>query len=454
MPKKIIIVGAGLSGTLLAIRLAQKGLQVSLYEKRSDMRKDGRVEGRSINLALSDRGLKALKMIGMDEEIQKDCIPMKGRKIHPVSGEPFVSPYSGRADKYINSISRGGLNISLLNKAEQFSNLELCFDKACLGIDYHGPIAQFQDKQGQKFEVEADFIFGADGSNSVVRKSMLALSHHLLFSYSQEYLGHAYKELVIPPAVNGGFRLDNNALHIWPRGGYMMIALPNLDESFTVTLFLPHKGPNSFEKLDNASKLIQFFKENFPDALTHMPSLVDDFFSNPTGLLLTVKCLPWQVNGKSLLLGDAAHAIVPFYGQGMNASFEDVVVFDELLEKNQGNWEATINEYESVRKKDTDAIADLAIDNFYEMRDQVANEIFQRKRKLEMKLEQTFEDYMSKYSMVTFNENIRYSEAMIKGRRQDELLLEYCKEHTQMEDVKLEEALEYINTNSRKINLK
>jgi kynurenine 3-monooxygenase len=436
MAKKVLIIGAGLSGALLAIRLAQRGMQVTLVEKRGDIRKLEFVGERSINLALSDRGLRALRMVDLEDDILKHCIPMLGRRIHPQGGGEFTSLYSGREGKCINSVSRGGLNIALLNKAESYDNLEMIFDAPCESVDFKNSKTTFKNESdGKTFDLDTDYIFGTDGSNSAVRKSMFENHHHLLFSYSQSYLSHAYKELIIPPSDGGGFRIEKNALHIWPRGGYMLIALPNLDGSFTVTLFLAHKGENSFELLQNGDDVIEFFQTNFPDAILHMPGLVEDFFSNPTGLLATIKCEPWSVDGKTVLMGDAAHAIVPFYGQGMNASFEDVVVFDELLEKNQGNMEATIAEYGTIRKKDTDAIADLAIDNFYEMRDHVANPVFQRKRQIEMQLEKTFPDYMSKYSMVTFNENIPYASAMNKGRKQDEKLMELCSPVASIEEL-------------------
>lgn len=427
MAKKVIIVGAGLCGTLLAIRLADRGMKVVLTEKRPDIRKMEFIGGRSINLALSSRGLKALRMVGLEDEILAQCIPMPGRRIHPLGRIAFTSPYSGRGGYSINSVSRGGLNIALLNKAASFENLEMYFSTGCQGVDFENPSARFIDEKSNKeFTLKADYIFGTDGSNSAIRGSMFAHSHKLLFSYSQSYLSHAYKELTIPAEKNGSFRIEKNALHIWPRGGFMLIALPNLDGSFTVTLFLAHKGENSFEKLKSGSDLQKFFKLNFPDVLPHMPTLESDFFSNPTGLLATYKCDPWIAAGKVLLMGDAAHAIVPFYGQGMNASFEDVTVFDELLEFYKGDMDATLAVYDGIRKKDTDAIADLAIDNFYEMRDHVSDPVFQLKRQIEMKLERTYRNYISKYSMVTFSENIPYEYAMNKGRAQDRKLMEIC----------------------------
>ena len=439
MAKKVLVIGAGLSGALLAIRLAEKGMKVALVEKRTDIRKLEFVGGRSINLALSDRGLKALELVGLEDMVLEQCIPMLGRRIHPLGDTEFTSPYSGREGKYINSVSRGGLNIELLNKAESFPNLEVIFDSPCLSVDFNNVKAVFKnEKTDTSFELKADYIFGTDGSNSAVRKSMLENHHKLLFSYSQSYLSHAYKELSIPSATGGGFRIEKNALHIWPRGGYMLIALPNLDGSFTVTLFLAHKGPNSFEQLKNSDDVMAFFKTNFPDAVSHMPDLVNEFFSNPTGFLATIKCAPWSAGSKVLLMGDAAHAIVPFYGQGMNASFEDVVVFDELLEKNNGDMDVTVATYGELRKTDTDAIADLAIDNFYEMRDHVANTVFQRKRQLEMQMEKSYPAYMSKYSMVTFDATIPYSRAMIKGRKQDEKLMDICKPVASIDELDME----------------
>lgn len=427
MAKKVIIVGAGLCGTLLAIRLAERGMNVVLTEKRPDIRKLEFVGGRSINLALSSRGLKALRLVGLEEKILGQCIPMTGRRIHPLGRSGFSSPYSGRGGYSINSVSRGGLNIALLQKAATFKNIDMHFNTSCSAVDFEKPTASFVDEiTNKEFKLEADYIFGTDGSNSVVRKCMFENSHQLLFSYSQSYLSHAYKELTIPPGDYGSFRIEKNALHIWPRGGFMLIALPNLDGSFTVTLFLAHKGKNSFEQLKTANDLQKFFKKNFPDALSHMPTLEHDFFTNPTGLLTTYKCSPWNAGGKVLLMGDAAHAIVPFYGQGMNASFEDVTVFDELLEFYKDDIDATLAVYDSVRKKDTDAIADLAIDNFYEMRDHVADPVFQLKRQVEMKLERAYKNYLSKYSMVTFSENMPYEYAMNKGRAQDKKLMEIC----------------------------
>lgn len=421
-----LVIGAGLCGSLLAIRLAQRGHRVTLIEKRPDMRTIKQAAGRSINLALSDRGLRALRMVDMEDHVRSLCIPMHGRMIHPESGDPFFSPYSGRPGEYINSVSRGGLNMALLDKAESTDRITLRFNSACLGAELEKGKATFRDTNtGETVSIEADLIFGTDGAGSAVRHSMMDQSVNLRFDFSQDWLPHGYKELSIPPSESGGYRIEKNALHIWPRGTYMVIALPNLDGSFTVTLFLPFADrPYGFDALDTDQKIMAFFEEKFPDALCHMPDLIDDYHSNPTSPLGTIKCYPWAAYGRSLLLGDSAHAIVPFYGQGMNAAFEDVFVLDQFLDRHNGQWAEVFDAFQAHRKADADAIADLAKDNFYEMRDHVDDLGFIKKRKLETALEQTYPDYYSKYSMVTFNEEMRYSEAMRRGRAQDKWLLD------------------------------
>lgn len=427
MTKKenILVIGAGLCGSLLALRLGQRGYNVRVIEMRPDLRKVDISAGRSINLAFSDRGIKAMRLVGIQDKVEPLCIPMNGRMIHDKEGNTFMSNYSGRSHEYINSISRGLLTALLMDEAEALENVTIEFNKSCKKVDFENKKATFKDyKTKEEFKVHADMIFGTDGAGSSLRKSYY-LERKFLFSFSQNYLTHGYKELTIHPTDNGGYKTYKNALHIWPRGNFMLIALPNLDGSFTVTLFLSYdEGEYNFNNLTNPEIVTKFFRKEFPDALKLMPNLVKDFFENPTAPLGTVKCSPWHYKGNTILMGDAAHAIVPFYGQGMNASFEDVVEFDNFLDNHKGDWEATFKAYEKSRKKDTDAIADLAIDNFFEMRDHVANPIFQEKRKLEMALEQYFpNEYSSKYSLVTFNENIGYHEAMTRGRAQDKAIL-------------------------------
>ncbi len=424
--QNIVIIGAGLCGSLLALRLGQRGYNVTVYEMRPDLRTVDISAGRSINLAFSDRGNKAMQLVGLDNQVKALCIPMHGRMIHDAKGNTFQSNYSGRDHEYINSISRGDLNALLLDEAEKHENVTIQFNKKCTSVDFKTTTAIFKEYHTKKDIVvtNADVIIATDGAGSALRKSYY-LGKSFLFSFSQNYLSHGYKELSILPEDNGGYKINKNALHIWPRGSFMLIALPNLDGSFTVTLFLSYaEGVYNFNNLTNENIVLEFFQKEFPDALAVMPNLVSDFFENPTAPLGTIKCSPWHYKGNTLLMGDAAHAIVPFYGQGMNASFEDVVEFDAALDKQLNTWEDTFKAYESCRKLDTDAIADLAIDNFHEMKDHVANPIFQEKRKIEMALEKTFPDaYASKYSLVTFNENIGYREAMLRGRAQDKAIL-------------------------------
>ena len=423
---KIIIVGAGLCGTLLAIRMAQKGFQVVVYERRSDMRKGVEDAGRSINLALSVRGLMALETAGIKDTILKECIPMRGRMIHPRGGKSFLSNYSGRTADYINSVSRPGLNLTLIKEADKFENVTLKFDSKVTAIDLENAKITYQFN-GESHEDSGSVVIGTDGAGSVVRRAMMGQTTKLLFNYSQDFLRHGYKELSILPTETAGWKIEKEALHIWPNGSFMIIALPNLDGSFTLTMFHPYEGEAGFNTLNTPKKLKTFFEQYYPSLLPHIPHLYEEYFENPVGTLGTIKCYPWQANGKVLIMGDAAHAIVPFYGQGMNASLEDVRIFDELMNDFGDDWEAIFKVFEEIRYKNTNAIADLAIDNFHEMRDHVDDIAFQRKRKIEMQLEQQFTDYYSKYSLVTFQPELPYEKAMIKGRKQDQLLLDMCK---------------------------
>jgi kynurenine 3-monooxygenase len=434
----LCIIGAGLSGSLLAIRLAQKGFNITVYEKRPDMRLQKMVAGRSINLALSNRGIKALQLIGLEKEMLQLAIPMQGRMIHTVGNDAFTTPYSGRQGEYINSISRGDLNIALLNKAESFSNIKLFFNHECTNVDIENAEATFTF-ENETVIVKANQIIGTDGAGSALRNSFEKNVDG--FTITQDYLAHGYKELNIPAGANGSFKLAKNVLHIWPRGSFMCIALPNVTGDFTVTLFLAKKdAENSFEKLQTKENVEQFFDKYFPNVIENIPDLVEQFFENPVGNLGTVKCAPYDYRDKCLLLGDAAHAIVPFYGQGMNCSFEDVVVLDELIEKYNNDWNTIFEQYNALRKPNCDAIADLAVDNFYEMRDATANPVFQRKRQLETKLEQTYADYFSKYSMVTFRDDMQYLDAMTIGRLQDEYLMKICEKIDDINLLNMEEV--------------
>lgn len=383
--------------------------------------------GRSINLALSARGLRALDAVGLKETVLENTIPMKGRMIHSSGGEQFLSPYSGRPADYINSVSRPGLNILLLNELDKYDNIELTFDAPVIDMDVKAAEIEYAYK-GENKKDKGVVVIGTDGAGSVVRRNLMKHTNELLFNYSQDFLRHGYKELTIHPGPNGTWKLEKEALHIWPRGEFMIIALPNPDGSFTLTMFHPYETEIGFNHLDTEAKVTAFFEEYFPTLLPYIPHYLEEYFANPVGNLGTIKCFPWQAFGKVLLMGDASHAIVPFYGQGMNASLEDVRIFDDLLEEHGDNWKVLFEAFEKKRKASADAIATLAIDNFYEMRDAVDNVAFKRKRKIEMQLEQQFPDYYSKYSLVTFRDDISYEEAMSRGRKQDEILLNLCQD--------------------------
>lgn len=455
---KILIIGAGLCGSLLALRLAQRGYKIQLFESRPDLRKVDISAGRSINLALSNRGLKGLELCGVAERAKSICIPMLGRQMHDAKGNTFDSKYSGREGEYINSISRGDLNRMLLNELEKHKNVSIYFNKKCTNINIETTTIAFYDYvTNEECTVAGDVIFGADGAGSILRKQYIS-ERKFLFSYSQNYLTHGYKELEIPANENGKHQLSKAHLHIWPRGDFMLIALPNLDGSFTVTLFLSYdEGKYSFANLTSEEKITEFFEKEFPDALALIPNIKEEFLNNPTGFLGTVKCSPWSYQNKTLLIGDAAHAIVPFYGQGMNASFEDVYVLDGILNQGLNTWQEVFKAFEKERKKDTDAIADLAVDNFHEMKDHVANPLFKEKRKIEMDLEEHFpEEYFSKYAMVTFKEGISYSKAMKKGRAQDKALLNLIADneihtHLHMTKNELYQILEKIKEQTNEI---
>ena len=449
----ILVIGAGLCGSLLALRMAQRGYTVTLMEKRPDLRKEIVDSGRSINLAFSDRGMKGLRLAGLEDKVRPLCIPMNGRMIHSKEGQLFMSPYSGRDYEYINSISREDLNVMLLDECEKMPGITMLFNQKCTGVNLETAEATFEDYRSKAITTyHADIVMGADGVGSALRKSMLD-HRKFLFSYGQDFLTHGYKELSFPPTADGGFLVEKNALHIWPRGKDMMIALPNLDGSFTVTLFLSwEEGKDSFESLNTDAAITDYFEREFPDALALMPDLLEEFKNNPTSPLGTIKCSPWHAYGKVLLLGDAAHGIVPFYGQGMNSAFEDIHVLDKYMDLHEGDWNAVFKAYQEERKEDTDAIADLAVDNFHEMKAHTARPIFQEKRKLEIAFEQQFpKEYFSKYALVTFREDLRYSEAMRRGRVQDKALLNLIHDGKFTAEMTLHEKLNLVKQETRKM---
>jgi kynurenine 3-monooxygenase len=420
MTKEVTIIGAGLVGSLLSIYLSKRGYTVSIYERRADMRKEKISAGRSINLALSDRGIKALEEVGIMEEIKKISIPMHGRYLHQPDGTTAFQPY-GKEGQFINSVSRAELNKMMMDLAEQ-QGVSIFFHQKCDHINWKKKEVIFSTEgAAEKSFKSFDLLFGADGAYSAAR-----LNHQLQhdrFQYQQYYINYGYKELLIPPTTDGGFAMEKNALHIWPRGNYMLIALPNMDKSFTCTLFFPFEGDPSFASLDNEEKMRSFFETTFSDACALMPGLSHDFFNNPTSSLVTVKCFPWIREDSFALIGDAAHAIVPFFGQGMNAGFEDCAVLNGLIEKYQDDWKKILPEFEQLRKPDADAIADLALNNFVEMRDRVADPTFLLQKKIEGKFSAKYPArWITAYSMVTFSPQIRYSQALQRGNAQQQIM--------------------------------
>jgi kynurenine 3-monooxygenase len=415
------IVGAGLAGALMACYLGKAGHRVDLFEKRHDPRGHDPERGRSINLAISVRGIQALKEVGLADEVLAQAIPMRGRMMHPRSGRLAFQPYGKDDSESINSVSRAGLNLALIQEADRSGRVRVFFQRRCTGIDLHtGAVELLDEAAGAATHIPADIVIGADGAYSAVRAQMQKQER---FNYQQDYLPYAYKELSIPAGPGGGFALEKHALHIWPRHSFMMIALPNLDGSFTCTLFLPYEGARSFAGLSGEAEVRHFFAEHFPDAVPLMPTLVEDFFHNPTGPLLTVRCGPWHVNGRVVLLGDACHAVVPFLGQGMNAAFEDCSVLSQCLNLHgTGHVEAAFRDYEGRRKPNVDTLADLCIDNFIEMRDRVSSRVFLWRKRFQILLHKLLPRwYLPLYTLVTFTRT-PYAEALRRARKQDRIV--------------------------------
>jgi kynurenine 3-monooxygenase len=416
---KFVLVGSGLAGGLLAAYLGRRGYEVDLYERRADPREGNIVGGRSINLAISTRGIHALEQIGIADEALQHAIPMRGRMIHDKSGVLHFAPYDVDPKKCINSIGRAALNTTVIEAAQRYPNVRVHFNHKCTDVDLETPTVQLETEHGQ-LAAPGDAVIGVDGAFSAVRKSMQQKTGN--FQYNESYLAHGYKELTIPPGADGSWRMEKNALHIWPRKSFMMIALPNPDGSFTCTLFWEFEGPRSFATTKSDDDVRRFFEEEFPDGVPLMPTLLDDFENNPTGSLVTIRCAPWYYRDKVCLVGDAAHAVVPFYGQGMNAAFEDCVVLDECLGQFPNNREHAFADYFYRRKENADALADLAIGNFIEMRDKTASKTFRAKRKLDHFLEAALPgNYLPLYTMVTFT-RIPYAEAARRAQRQDRIV--------------------------------
>ncbi len=416
---RFVLIGSGLAGGLLAAYFGRRGYEVDLFERRADPREGNIVGGRSINLAISTRGIHALQEIGIAEEALRHAIPMRGRMIHDKSGELHFTPYDVDPKKCINSIGRAGLNATVIEAAQRYSNVRVHFNHRCTDVDIESAVAHLESANSV-VTARGDAVLGVDGAFSAVRQSMqLKIGN---FQYDESYLAHGYKELTIPPGPDGSWRMEKNALHIWPRKSFMMIALPNPDGSFTCTLFWEFEGPRSFATMKSHEDVRRFFEEEFPDAVAVMPTLLEDFCENPTGSLVTIRCAPWYYRDKVCLVGDAAHAVVPFYGQGMNAAFEDCVVLDECLEEFPENRDRAFAEYFRRRKENADALADLAIGNFIEMRDKTASKTFRAKKKLDHALEAALPGiYLPLYTMVTFT-RMPYTKAAKRAQIQDALV--------------------------------
>ncbi|MBY0356761.1 MAG: FAD-dependent monooxygenase [Candidatus Obscuribacterales bacterium] len=435
----IALVGAGLVGSLLSIFLARRGIKVKMFERRPDMRKEIISAGRSINLAISTRGIKALSLLGLDKSVLAKAVPMRGRMMHSLTGELTFQSYGMNDDECINSISRGTLNKLLMTEAEKSGLVEIEFNKEVTDIEFESDTLTILDKRsGQTEKVRFDMVIGTDGSASAIRHAMLRLPG---YQASETKLEYGYKELVILPDAAGGHKLEPNALHIWPRGNFMLIALPNFEGSFTCTLFLPFAGPLSFEHLQSDQEISAFFQSYFADAVPYIDNLVETFKSNPTGHMVTVKSYPWNIEGKTLLLGDAAHGIVPFFGQGMNCGFEDCSVLsrfiDGMEDLSESSWAKMFAAYGKERKVNADAIADMAVENFVEMRDKVADPKFLLEKEVEKILQKEFPGrYVSRYALVTFN-NVPYKLALDAGIVENEILSKLCKGINKADEVDL-----------------
>jgi kynurenine 3-monooxygenase len=437
---KISIVGAGLVGSLFSCFLAKRGYKVDVYERRQDMRKANISAGKSINLAMSTRGWTALEKAGLKEKMEPLAIPMYSRMIHQQDGSVVTQAY-GKEGEAIYSISRGDLNKIMMEVAEKEPNVNFHFNKKCTNVDFKETTLSFKDyKTNEELDVKSDLIFAADGAFSAVRYNMQKVGR---FNFSQSYLEHGYKELEIPAGLNGTHRIPRNHLHIWPREGFMLIALPNLDGSFTMTLFLAFKGKYSFDNLQKDQEIKDFFETHFPTAIEHMPNYLADFHNNPTSSLSTIKTDPWFHNNVALL-GDSAHGIVPFYGQGMNSGFEDCRIMDELIDKHEGNnWDKILQEYSDIRVENGQAIADLAVRHFINMRDDTQDDNFLKRKAFEKIIMKNVPEFLPQYSMVSFS-NIPYAVAMNKGDDQIKMLESLLFEYPNETDWEKEEVFEKV----------
>ncbi len=415
----ITVIGAGPVGALMSIYLARRGFGVTVYERRPDMRRITIPAGRSINLALANRGIHALEKVGLMEEVNRHLIPMRGRMIHREDCGLDLQPYGNKPEEVIHSVSRAELNKTLMNAAEA-EGVSIQFNQRCETLDIAaGKLTLVDEVSGARRDMPQGVVVGADGGGSVIREAIVAATGG---EAREDILGHCYKELSIPPGPDGGFAMDKNALHIWPRGGFMLIALPNPDASFTATLFLSNEGEDSFAALRSEADVETFFNRHFADAVPLMADLTGDFFENSTGALGTIRCFPWRHRGDAVVMGDAAHAIVPFHGQGMNAGFEDCVALDRCIGRHGGDWSKAFAEFEKTRKPDAEAIADMTLENYIEMRDSVRNPKFLLKKELAWKLEERHPGiFIPRYAMVMFH-LLPYAQAYRRGKFQSAIL--------------------------------
>lgn len=426
----VTIVGSGLIGSLLTIMLAQRGYQVSIFEKRPDPRIANTQEGRSINLALAIRGIYPLEKARLMDKVYQITCPVRGRMLHSVNGEQTFQSYGLRDNEMNYSISRSGLNICLINEAEKYDNVKFYFDHQLQTLDLDSKQVIFSHKN-QQLNHDYETLFGADGANSSVRKFLI---EKLGAPCEESLLDHGYKELYLQADNKGDYVFREDALHIWPRGDYMLMALPNLHGSFTLTLYLPYEGATSFESLSKDEAIVEFFDQNFSDLIPHVPDLTKQFKNNPVGKLATVRCYPWHYQDSVLLLGDAAHAIVPFHGQGMNCGFEDCHELIRIMSKYKYLGDC-FELFSQIRKPNTDAIAAMALENYVEMRDGVTDALYQLKREVGLALEQRYpKDFIPRYSMVMYH-RMPYKEALERGKIQDAFLDQICKGKSSIKDI-------------------